>query len=127
MPNRSHERIELYGDIFTDGIESGISHWAQVSTYKWMNLDPRDYYAIIHEWDDENDEYFAEGKRVDFEVIVKGFNLLDKESREGLIGWKYMDTFFKNVRAGNWDEVDYDASIADMIIQTGLLGAVVYG
>jgi hypothetical protein len=39
----------------------------------------------------------------------------------------YHATALRNLNFGKWDEADYDADTADLIVQYGLFGEVVYG
>lgn len=137
--NRSAERAEFLADILTTAVEGGINDWAAVSKYKWQDLDHADYFAIVHEVDpdegiEENDNGYAiRGLRLDIDVIAKGIGVIKSWKKEKDFepnyfgdGGAYWREFLLADRT-NGEDGDYDAIVADWIVQAGLFGEIVYG
>jgi hypothetical protein len=127
MPNRSPERTKLYAGILTTAVEGGTGYWAQVSDYKW-DCEPADTVVTLYPLDDDEDGYIDEGIVITVDTIAKGFQLLFKQVMAGEVKNEYFVRFVIDTNAGKWNEVDYDAAVADVIVQLALFnGEVVYG
>jgi hypothetical protein len=127
-------------DVFTTALEGGINYWADVRKYHWTN-DPNgdplrdpDYEGFEARIMDKED---VEGRDEPFiinrQVIEEGIDSLAKR----LVGndltlssyhanailelWKIVNA------GGNDDNLDFDADTADLIVQQGLFGDVIYG
>jgi hypothetical protein len=134
MPKLSDERKEFLHSIFTTALEGGIGYWSQASTYHWMLPAPKGqewgaddldgFYAIVHEWDEDEGDYAKnKGHRIDRAVIQKGLNaLIDGKARA-------REDIVKTIMLANRenDAGDIDSEIADVIVQVGLFGEIVYG
>ena len=119
MPDRTY----LLFTTFITAMEGGIGYWAECSTYRWTKPDSEDredregFEALVYV------EGEGEAQRIDAAVIARGFELLQDEAtrvsrpiREaGLRAWFVPD------------HADLDAQDADVIVQLGLLGEIVYG
>lgn len=123
----SIERDKAYHTIFVTALEGGIGYWSTCSRYKWFlpntnyEEDLQGFHAIIRDTEAEDDK----DQRIDRAVIAKGVGLyipwaIDHRNR-------YYADAAKHLRDGKWDDLDVDAEIADMIVQFGLCGEVVYG
>ncbi|GAA1083153.1 hypothetical protein [Tsukamurella spumae] len=129
-------REQFLADVFTAAIEGGINYWAEVNTYRWQYCGDdegvpgrslsyrRDFYAVVRDHDQETAER-AGDLRIDAEVIQRGAELLAEQ-------WKDADEKsyahrFVIANRTNGEDGDYDAGIADQVVQTGLFGSVVYG
>jgi len=137
------EDKELLKDLFVTAIEGGIDYWSNVTAYK-HSID--DWFATI-ETDDisENANGLTDDDgmvtlRIDESTILKGIELFAKETDS--------DREDKNIHPDSdhanlsrlcvqlvnpygpvteLDFFDYDCLDADMIVQMGLFGEVIYG
>ena len=126
--------IEL--DVFTTAIEGGINYWAEIVAYKW---DRAKWYAEIIERGAGPDS--TPGRhRIDREVIRRGMQVLASETDEsreanridhGSLHAKLSFALATVVASGftmiGALEDLLDADTADMVVQAGLFGEVVYG
>jgi len=118
---------QLLLDLFTTALEGGINYWSVCSFYRWWSLDAepltesdyRDFYADIV----SEDEDWEGTLRIDRNVLRKGYGLATGPWRNKL-AWS---TDKPPVVVGPETDWDYDAGDADMIVQLGLFGEVVYG
>lgn len=115
----TYTRDDLYKDIFVTAIEGGINYWAEITDYQWNRTD---WYANFVEIDNEEDG----DTTIDIYVIRKGANMLNDKKYGGIpdtVGDVYRDYLSLN----NLDNSDVDATVADVIVQLGLFGKVIYG
>ena len=120
---RSPQRTQIYADIIVAAVEGGTGYWAAVSGYRW-DCDPADTQVILHECDDDYDDgYKDDGVLVTIDTIAKGIAYF----RESPPGDSYFREFLRDLRNNDWDSVDFDAGIADQIVQAGLFDEVRYG
>lgn len=105
--------------IFTTAIEGGINYWASVSEYHFENPDGEDdlvgFFATIHDEENGGKTY-----RVDRKVIASGL----QNARKAQINWSVERPPLFFTEDSDWD---FDAMDADVIVQLGLFGEVVYG
>lgn len=130
MAALSRERKEFLHCIFTTALEGGIGYWSQAATYRWSmagdsNVDDLDgFIAIIGEFDESTGKYRHDKPlTINRAVIQKGLaRLADKD-------FKVRDDIRKTALAGSAmnDAGDIDAEIADVIVQAGLFGEIIYG
>lgn len=110
----SSAREQMLHDLLITAIEGGISYWAYVTSY-----DAAQGHATIIEAEEED-----EGARaVDHKVMAKGYRLATTEWRDR-IAWSTSKPPLVITSDTDWD---YDAGDADVILQLGLFGEVVYG
>lgn len=112
-------RDELYRDVFTTAIEGGVNYWARVAEYAWAG-DPTKFHAVIADVEDGDKAY-----RVDRSVIAKGLGIVAGPAEKSGAGGLARQAA-RAILALD-EDVDYDASDADEIIQAGLFGEVLYG
>ena len=121
----STERDQLYADIFTTACEGGINYWAGIDAYCWRmpdgTEDLMDFCAEI-ECSDRPDEHGQHLYLIDRSVIDRGYKKACVEFSH--YGWS---TTPPPVRVDEDTDWDYDAGDADMIVQIGLFGDVVFG
>lgn len=120
-------RDQLLIDMFTTALEGGINYWSACIDYHWQNDDGEEDYAgfratIIDECDDDR-EYV-----IDRAVIIKGFKLAaTKEVRDSVYCYALTDSAYAYRYGGDrLDDLDYDSTTADAIVQLGLFGDVIY-
>lgn len=94
-------------DVFNTAMEGGVNYWADFDEYQWLGLG-LEFFATVRDMEDED----AEWLRVDAETIRKGLTLAAKKGR------REVGTIFAE---------DYDAYDADVIVQLGLFGEIVFG
>lgn len=129
---RSDERTTFLRDIITTAVEGGIGYWSQCSHYQWVDRDgtvrvpvgrrlpellAKGAFAVV----------YAEGGEdpltIDVETVARGLKLIC----EG--GCDLNDRIRNAIRVANHesDAGMLDADDADVIVQAGLLGEIVYG
>lgn len=131
---RSAARKEFLNDIFVAAIEGGINYWASVSDYEHLDLDT--FGADVR--DNEDDD--APTYRVDAAVIARGVSRIstakapfyepNKAPYTQCEKVKYLSEYVaKIVRDAGFenDASEIDADVADVVVQVGLFGEVVYG
>ena len=137
---RTAEREQFLADVLTTAVEGGINDWAYVSEYKheYTPVPVAETFAIVHEVDpsdvEEDDEGYAiRGLRVDIDTIAKGIGVIKSWKAERDFqpnyfgdGGAYWREFLLADRT-NGDDGDYDAIVADWIVQAGLFGTIIYG
>ena len=128
------ERDKLLHYLFTTALEGGIVYWSQCSRYHWMIGPPahdverpseedwRGFYAEIVEVGDGDDE---EPHRIDRSVVSRGLRLAAMEPWRNKIRWSSGEK--PPLVVTDDTDWDFDAGDADMIVQLGLFGEVVYG
>jgi hypothetical protein len=136
MSNLTADRKQFLADIFTTALEGGISYWSSCSTYHWSKGDGSSdldgFYAAITDEEDGTDY------RIDRQVIQRGVGLFVRycngeiNSNGGPGDGQRLpsDHYWRQFLAANrtnGDDGDYDADVADNIVQFGLFGKVVYG
>ncbi|MFZ2240433.1 MAG: hypothetical protein WAV90_13025 [Gordonia amarae] len=135
--------------LFTTAIESGIGYWATVREYHWMRPEfhgqrgyPRGcedldgFFAVI-----DDNESGRRGMRADLATMERGVDLfirycrgeIDYHGKEVAPGARvelrpdhYWHRFLE-AEATDGADGDYDANVADQILQFGLFGEAVYG
>lgn len=122
---KSDERKQFLIDVFTTALEGGIGYWSAAKSYHWSNTDGTEdfdgFYSDIVDFEDENKKY-----RIDQAVIVKGVNAILKGTPEDLqLHQSYIIRISGASRFNDAGEID--ALDADIIVQVGLFGKVVYG
>lgn len=154
---RTEGRKAFLHSMFTTALEGGLNCWAQVGDYRWMNpnrkpesritdndyLDLDGFYALITsaegDWgvDRLSSGYaLAENEPIliDIDVIERGVNLMvekviaatTSEDPDAPFSRKYLRQFVIQWLT-DADEGDSDAEVADMVVQLGLFGTLVYG
>lgn len=124
MTKRTHEREQFLADVLTTAVEGGIQYWIDtVDEYRHKGLAPRDYFAVITFENPKDDGPSRLTERITIDVVAKGIGILDKDQA---FHFGYFNEFWKANRT-NGNEGDFDASVADCIVQCGLLGEVVFG
>lgn len=141
MRQRSEARKQFLHMVFTTALEGGIGYWSAATAYHWSNggdgYDPDldGFYARIVSNDDESGwgvKGLADDAEltIDADVIARGLSRLRKRQREhtltSLSGALYCQQWMKADRT-NGEEGDFDAEMADQVVQLGLFDEVVYG
>lgn len=130
---RTAEREEFLSDVLSTAIEGGINDWAYVTEYKWEGMDNRDHYAKIvdGEWnadgDPDSEPEFPESV-INIDLIAKGIGVIkgfDYQPNYFGDGGAYWRQFLLADRT-NGEDGDYDAIVADWIVQAGLFGEIRY-
>ncbi len=114
---------QLFFDIFVTALEGGIGYWSTCQHYHWSNADctedHKGFLAHISDSEDEDEEY-----TIDRNVVAKGYGLATSATWRSRINWSSSKP---PVVVGPDTDWDYDAGDADVIVQLGLFGDVVYG
>lgn len=130
---RSDARANFLATVLTTAIEGGIGYWSSVEDYEWgypdlgcSNGEPlpagAQSYARALIWEDESDDVTP--LEVNVETIAKAFGKI-REDRLNLL--KLGEARSRFLEADRENDGDLDALDADMIVQIGLFGEVVYG
>ena len=129
---RTVEREVFLGDILATAVEGGINYWADVSNWFWHDLGAEDWIATITDANDPDDPDFPETV-INTDTIAHGISVIKSWKKEKDFqpnyfgdGGAYWREFLKADRT-NGDDGDYDAIIADWIVQAGIFGEIVYG
>lgn len=116
---------EMLNMVFTTAIEGGINYWAKVIEYHWTfgepeyKIDPA-FYAVIVESDKDRQIPL----RIDSRTITRGISRAWNHRRKlGDYHWVALD----NLQFNRYDDVDFDADTADIIVQYGLFGELIFG
>jgi hypothetical protein len=118
---RATERQRLLADILIGAVEGGTGYWATVSAYQHSGP-ASDTSATLHEIEPGEDEN-PDGREVTTETIEAGIRAI-------------LDPYFRvctHLRAAithahkEGDASGLDAEAADVIVQAGLFGEIVYG
>lgn len=121
-------------DLFTTAIEQSIGYWAICNEYHWIKKDENGqylkddhgshqhdligFYALIEEGEsDEDDRTFC----VDRGVICSGLRNLASASLINFPKDRQLQVV-ANIIGDNYDETD-----ADIVVQAGLFGEIIYG
>lgn len=125
---RSPERTQFLVDVLSTAVEVGISYWAETihvedrtgTTPAGDNLDPNGaggtcYTAIIRDLE-TGDEH-----TVSIETIARGASRLASASIDNDLARD-----FREANRSNGDRGDIDAANADMALQVGLFGDLIY-
>lgn len=124
-------RDDILHGLFTTACEGGIGYWAYVEKYHYGDpektwpepgaYDLESFKAVIGDAEGEGfgGEEHIDELVIDRAVIEKGLALYVD------FGWVgYKGSFADDVRFEKWEECDYDADIADCVVQFGLFGEV---
>jgi hypothetical protein len=121
MTARTDKRKQFLTDVLTTAVEGGINYWADVHEYK-HDVPLGDAYAVVQDSDDDTEPKH----RVTIDTIAKGIASqikANKDRPKGAYWWSFV-----LANRTNGDDGDFDASIADAILQAGIFdGEVVYG
>lgn len=119
---------DLYLAIFTTALEGGIGYWAESSNYHWSfpdgSPDTLGFYSDVTVegiTDEEHNDY-----TIGRSVIVKGYRLATKPVHRNALRWSTTPPLPPDYVTEDTDW-DFDANDADMIVQLGLFGEVVFG
>lgn len=135
----STDRRRFLHGIFTTAIEGGINYWAQTSAYHWSDNGSDDingFYADITECEEGDTNL-----RIDLDTMARGVQLFVKYCRGEITtqGEPVPEADQQEIPEGHyWREFlvaeqtqgrdgDYDAGVADEIVQFGLFGKSIYG
>lgn len=131
---------DMLHTVFTTALEGGIGYWAASSSYHWSNVvdgervdDLEGFFSDVEdcEGDGSEDDAFKPG-RIDRATVARGFELVAAGPIEGMnevSRGKFLVMLTGRV-AGMGDDrvdIDFDAGDADMLVQAGFLGRVVFG
>lgn len=117
-------------DIFTTALEGGIGYWSACERYRWSNPDgspdPIGFYADVVVLDADEAEVRPE-HTIGRTTILKGLITLATEADPKYVPREYV-ALARGVLTGSdtWDDT-LDADSADVVVQTGLFGRVVFG
>lgn len=115
MARRSAERTTYLADVMTTAIEGGINYWASLDTVSTVE-DPTEIlgwrYDAAYVVDLEDGEEYS----ISLDTIARGLNRISKIRPDGHIASAH-----RAMDAGDLDAID-----ADIIVQYGLFGELVY-
>lgn len=121
------ERKTFLLDVFTTAIEGGISEWARVTEYHWLNKETDEgdvdgFYAKIEDAENQKDPDFPPSI-IDRKVIQHGLSLIRSDDVQ--ISSRIRDEILSDDRDNEVGAMD--ANGADAVVQIGLFGEIVYG
>jgi hypothetical protein len=123
------DQDKAYADVFTTALEGGIGYWSVCTRYLWsvdgtLDGQARDFIAVIVETggEDAKDGDGSPEYVIDRSVIARGIREAKKRGN-----WAtYHARALNDLTFGKWDDLDYDADTADLIVQMGLFGEYRY-
>jgi hypothetical protein len=134
VPCTSEVDRALHG-VFTTALEGGIGYWSVCTRYRWSIGDEamteaRDFIAVIEDTEEAEEGEDGPEYVIDRAVIARGARLLYEHMRrlsQAGTASAYQWQAAKDLHWGKWDDLDYDADTADMVVQFGLFGKLIYG
>jgi hypothetical protein len=119
------ERDQALLDVFTTALEGGIGYWSVCSRYRWwvgpdadLDKQAKDFIAVIEETEADEPTTHV----IDRTVIARGIRRAHDHGYSG-----YHGAALRMLQFGRYEELDYDADTADIIVQWGLFNEHVYG
>lgn len=119
------EKDTFYHDVFVTALEGGINYWSACRKYKWSTdggntPDLKGFVAVVVDYEDVDEPEFL----INRDVIQRGCSAIMNEDDLQLA-----DSIKKNIQHAFIDNDCglIDAGDADVIVQVGLFGEVVYG
>ncbi|QLF84652.1 hypothetical protein SEA_GAIL_89 [Mycobacterium phage Gail] len=148
MTVRTEDRKQFLFDVFVTALEGGIGYWSVAEEYHvWSDVesateDIDGFYAVIEIQDDDTDpDEEPETHRVNASTIARGIGLFEKYALGKIdgqgtevaehaiepVGESHYWRQFLLANRTNGADGDYDADVADIIVQFGVFGRVIYG
>jgi hypothetical protein len=106
-----------YHDEFVTAIEGGIGYWSEVVQYDW---DRADWFATIIDIE-------GHPHRITEDTIKRGFRRLALSDGSGKVRSAARSLLYSGGKDPEAWEYESDADTADMVVQYGLFGELVYG
>lgn len=116
---------ETFHDEFVTAIEGGINYWSGVHEYDW---DRPDWFAVIEDIEGTEHRVTEDTIRLGFQFLA-GFRLLADEGqdvRATLRAAARSLMYSGGTDTEAWEGVQ-DADTADVVVQYGLFGKLIYG
>jgi hypothetical protein len=135
---RSEAREDFLSGVVTTALEGGIGYWSVARRYRWDGV-PSAYAVIVPTgeydidgvpswgvWDDADPREVAP-ILIDTDLVARGARLFVEWLEEK--NWDRSHYFWQFVAANktNYEQGDYDAEVADMVVQFGCFGEPVFG
>lgn len=137
------DRQSFYAGIISTALEGGIGYWSAAEEYRWFDpyleggsCEPgpqgtANAYAVIVPADEESswaewpEHDGGQRVRVGIELVRRAVNQIVR----GEVGHHIRDDIVTKIRRGlrEWDAGEIDADAADVIVQVGVFGKVVFG
>jgi hypothetical protein len=116
---------QLLFDIFVTALEGGIGYWSACQEYSPFVGDSnveniKGFSALIVDMEEDGLPPYT----IDRTAVAKGYGLATSATWRNRLNWSSSKP---SVVVGPDTDWDFDAGDADMIIQLGLFGDVVYG
>jgi len=114
----SADREQFLADILIGAIEGGTGYWASVSRYK-HDCPPGETHATIHDLEDDEKPYEVTPRVVahGLQVILEPDSSINNQLR----------AIIREANATNDAGGQFDSECADVVVQAGLFGKVIYG
>lgn len=122
MTTRSPEREEFLSDILITAVEGGTGYWAQASNYN--HTPAANAHVTLHEFE-EDDNGVNPQHEVDLDTIEKGLKLYLNWLLKVYGEWS-MELISKQHEVINNDAGEFDAEVADVIVQFAIFGEIKY-
>ena len=132
MGKKMTKKQVFYSGVITGAVEGGIGYWSWTRNYHWEADDETPTTAEIFDFesdgyldgsDDPDDD--TKWLKLDNKVIAKAFKLIVGKGEIEYAGKQWRKRMTKAYFAN--DSGELDAGDADMVVQIGLFGKVVYG
>jgi hypothetical protein len=134
MAARTEEREQFLADIITTAVEGGTGYWAQTSQYQYEYDGELKLYtgkliegggtqATLHELDDDDEGYKAEGLTITTDKIAAAIGKLKRGEIQ--INSQLAESILTGDKENDAGYIDADG--ADALTQIALLGELTYG
>ena len=116
---RTTEQTDFLASILVTAVEGGINYWAETRSYNFVEKD-RNFTAAFAE---VRELPTGNWRPLTLDVVAEGVRLIK------LGGVRVNRSILYGVLAGalEYDASEIDAEAADVIVQAGLFGQIVYG
>ena len=126
--------VETAAAIAITAAEGGIGYWSQISYYDWKEIERKtrrsDTFYEIRVMNDDESGYEKDARAIDTELIQRGVNIYLTQDiyygpDAGIIAGQLN---FEHRQFSDMDDLSaMDSSEADIVIQLGLFGRLVFG
>lgn len=126
MTSRSPERVQFLSDVLTTAVEGGINYWSYVSEYKPFGNPPTVY---VHEMAEDGEAHEETDAKffIGINEIARAIRTIQNNPAKFRFAHQGYWLQFWEANRTNGEDGDYDAGIADCIVQVACFGEVVYG
>lgn len=113
---------ELLDSVIITAIEGGIGYWSVCSEYEWDGVPAR---AVVQEFDESTGEPYGEKLTIDRALVSKALDRVTDLTQPRIANKSLTKEIIFAVLEDDPGCIDADG--ADVLVQFGLFGKIVYG